>query len=452
MHKSVLYKARISVVAFIIMLTACQQVPQNVKDRNDELESMREADSSQAAVSASQPDDSEVHSDTGNLDYIRTHLKEDASKKYGTITVRYASAGDAKSMPTYKIEVGGNTGFDFQKVTRQLYGDKYDVNNKSSYKYTPYDKNSTEPLPGFDRPDLPEVKYSSPQSFFYDINEYYADEKIDMTISSFAFTDGTCWGSQTGAESVGDDYWCDQRKPVPTATYFPMYEDISAVTYKMKSGTEWKLPDAVKYIEDHWNKCFSANDIDKYTYKVCRVDVLKLSQNYGYKFTLAQLDENGCCYDTDTYDLNLKEQNKVYDNKRFFIAPEQSAYCTEKETLTRYIKGYSYKKTEKVSDNDKLLTLGSAMEKLKQTLAPNIDLALNTAELKYVITCDKYPCKDYDGLVQFSLNYCKKTCDLSIRPYWCFKSTNGYLDAWTSTVNYYVDAATGDVHIIGTDF
>ena len=49
-----------------VMLTACAQVPQNVKDRNEELESIREAESSQAAEAASgaetaQTDDKRVH-------------------------------------------------------------------------------------------------------------------------------------------------------------------------------------------------------------------------------------------------------------------------------------------------------------------------------------------------------------------------------------------------------
>ncbi len=456
MYRFVRSKAIISLIILVFAFTACQSVPENVKDRNEELESLNEVETSQTVKepspeTVSSSDLVKEKTDTSeytDLDYIRAHLKEDASKKYGTITVKYASAGEAKTMPTYKIEVGGNPELDFSAITKQIYGDKYDVDNKSLYSVVPYDKEKTEPTEETMRPEL---KYRAPQSFFYDINEFYPD-KNDGMISSFTFTDGTCWGSQTGAIAVGDDYWCDQRNPTPTATYFPSYEDITNISYKMKSGTEWKLTDAVKFIEDYWNKCFSANDSDKYLYKVWRVDVLALSENYGYKFTLAQFDENGCCYDTDTYDIFTREKNKAQQNKRFFLAPESSAYCIEKETLTRYIKGYSYKKVEKIQDNERYITLGSAMEKLRKTLAPNINLAFNTAELKYVITCDKYPKKDFDDVVEYKVNYCKKTCDLYIRPYWCFKSTNGYFDEWHSTVNYYVDAITGDVHIVGMDF
>ena len=71
----------------------------------------------------------------------------------------------------------------------------------------------------------------------------------------------------------------------------------------------------------------------------------------------------------------------------------------------------------------------------------------DTAELCYCITCDKYPSKDYGHLVQFSEDMCYKTCELTMRPYWCFKAGNNGNICWNRGAYYYVDAVTGEVHI-----
>ncbi|MBQ3935779.1 MAG: hypothetical protein II722_01870, partial [Ruminococcus sp.] len=81
-----------AVILAAVMLAGCADVPQNVKDRNEELESLREVQSSQAddasGGEAADSDGKKVQqSDFGDLDYIRAHLKEDASKKYGKLTV-----------------------------------------------------------------------------------------------------------------------------------------------------------------------------------------------------------------------------------------------------------------------------------------------------------------------------------------------------------------------------
>ena len=71
----------------------------------------------------------------------------------------------------------------------------------------------------------------------------------------------------------------------------------------------------------------------------------------------------------------------------------------------------------------------------------------NGKGVSYCVTCDKYPSKDYGHLVQFHVDVCTKTCELTARPYWCFKAGNNGNVCWNMGAYYYVDAVTGEVHI-----
>ena len=464
MHKSVLYKARISVVAFIIMLTACQQVPQNVKDRNDELESMRDADSSQAAVSASQPDDSEVHSYTGNLDYIRTHLKEDASKKYGTITVRYASAGDAKSMPTYKVQVCGNEKCDLKQLGKVFYGDDYEKKGKCDYEVIKADTVPDEPSLSEDEHIelLPEeYKYYFKCNNLYNIHslmidKWQNDSDMPETFRDLCFMgNGFVRGRQTTWKDKGafyDTYLTAKNRDADykssVAAYYPMLDELPGDSYKMTDGKDWSVKDAVKFAEDFANKAFSLNDPVKYTYSVYRVDVYQWDDDaYSYGFWFTFSDEQGSRFDTDSDRGQHVEQQHVYEHERFFILPKVTMECIAVNEVFDIHRSVSYKPTERVSENEKLLTLGAAAKRLEEELAKHINIGFDTAELCYCITCDKYPSKDYGHLVQFSEDMCYKTCELTMRPYWCFKAGNNGNICWSMGAYYYVDAVTGEIHV-----
>ena len=438
-----------NIITIIALLCACQQVPQNVKDRNEELESKIEAESVNTVVEKNKSDSSNSNEEIprGSLDYIREHLNEDASKKYGTITVKYASAGKAKSMPTYEISHGGNDKFDLNSLITFFYNDKYNLNDKDLFVSIPQDKTKTEPTKAKEGWG---VDYRAPESTFFDVYAF-SPNKDDTTQSLVSYSNGSCWGSPKGAASVGNDYYaitnCRSQNH-----YYPEYEDISNISYKMINGEKWDLKEAVELVEMFWNKQLASADKEKYNYKVWRVDIIPLSNNnYGYLFMLKFYDESGNSYDCDTYNYWNLEKQKTYEKKRFFDTNNQFAFCLEKGSITRFGKGASFNKVKKIDDNSSFITLAGAMKILEEKMAKYINLNFDTAELCYIKTCDKYPYKDYDGIVEYSETFCQATCTMHIRPYWCFRKDNNYLNCWNTGENYYVDAVTGEIHIIKSD-
>lgn len=448
-------KHKILIITAAFILTSCTSVPNNIKEREEELDSIPAVQTTTMADADEKPSStngSKTNNDNSrnSLEYIRENLKQDVSIKYGTITVKNASVCDAQAMPTYKVQVKGNPNCDHKKIVSAVYGNRFDAGDKSLYKSVEFKEQDKEIRKNPDKNNNDDPDYLPPVYIFSNI-DYYEPNPKDATCSTIFHSDGTCWGSQVGQNAAGDDYYAASEGS--KKHYYPKYDDISNISYKMKDGTEWKLSDAIDFVEKFWNDELSANDPVKYTYKVWRIDVIPLSnKNYGYFFSLTFFDENSCEYECDTFSNMNMEEDKALKNKRIFEAPSQYAYCIEKNSLTQFTKQYSFVKMEKTNDNDKLLTLGEAMKKLENKLASNINLSFETAELKYILTCDKYPYEHLDGTVMYGTEYCLNTCDIYIRPVWCFRSTNGYNDCWNTTVNYYVDAVTGEVHIIGSGF
>ena len=450
-----------------VMLAGCANVPQNVKDRNEELESLREVQSSQVDdTSGGEAEDSGgkkvQQSDFGDLDYIRAHLKEDASKKYGKLTVKRASAGDAKSMPTYKVEVGGNPSCDIKQLGKAFFGEDYETKGKCEY----------ETLDAQNVPQAPEKSSDSHVDLLEEQDQYlykcanlytYYSLMIDQgkkgedppdTFRSLGISDcGSVGGRQTTWKKQGEFYDKYYNKTTGSQStsvkaYYPMLDELADDSYKMTDGSDWSVKDAVKFAEDTANKTMTLNDPAKYTYKVYRVDVNGWKNDaYGYSFWFTFCDEQGNMYDTDSERGQSVEEQHVYKGERFFIMPRIIMECIAKDEVFELQKDIAYKQTDKVADNEKLLTLGGALKRLQGELAKHMNIDFDSAMLCYCVTCDKYPSKDYGHLVQFNEQICTKTCELTARPYWCFKAGNNGNVCWNMGAYYYVDAVTGEVHI-----
>ncbi|MBR6101818.1 MAG: hypothetical protein IKP95_05285 [Ruminococcus sp.] len=424
-------KSVLTVAASLLLLAGCAEVPENVRERDSKLEQTEQAQD-------------QIELERGSLDLIRSRLEEDASKKYGTITVDHASAGTASEMPVYSIEACGGD-YTVKELARYLYGDRYDLEDESVYEFLPWDYEGSELKKNTDK-YTPEIDLL-PHGVYCDVWSCYPAE--DSTCSAHVFSDGSCWGSQTGLSKYGNDYdamWLGSIKE----HWYPEYDDISAVSYKMYDGTEWALEDAVSFTEELWNSELSKNDPQKYKYKVRRVEVVELpsNNNYGYLFMMSYEDEQGACYDCDSYDDFALMESRAYEGKRFFIGQSLWQLSLRKDEITRFDKHFSFCIKEALSNDSRLLTLGAALTELQNKLAENINLAFETAELCYIVTCDKYPDKDYGGTVKYSPSFALKYCTFQLRPYWCFRRTNGFIDNWSNTENYYVDAVTGEiVHI-----
>ena len=269
-------KKLISIIITAALLTACQQVPQNVKDRTQELESKQEVQSSQpeSDPSIEPKTDTAEQSDTGDLDYIRSRLKEDAGKKYGTITVKHASAGESKSMPTYKVEVGGNPNCDIKQLGKAFFGEDYETKGKCDYITVDAEK----------LPDAPE-KSSDPhvdlleeqdQYLYKCANLYtYYSLMIDQgkkgedppdTFRSLGISDGgSVGGRQTTWKKQGEFYDKYYNKTTGSQStsvkeYYPMLDKLPDDSFKMTDGSDWSVKDAVKFAEDTANKTMTLND------------------------------------------------------------------------------------------------------------------------------------------------------------------------------------------------
>ena len=456
-----------AVILAAVMLAGCANVPQNVKDRNEELESLREVQSSQADdTSGGEAADSGgkkvQQSDFGDLDYIRAHLKEDASKKYGKLTVKRASAGESKSMPTYKVEVGGNPSCDIKQLGKAFFGEDYETKGKCDYITVDAEK----------LPDAPEKSSDSHVDLLEEQDQYlykcanlytYYSLMIDQgkkgedppdTFRSLGISDGgSVGGRQTMWKKQGEFYDKYYNKTTGSQStsvkaYYPMLDELPDDSFKMTDGSDWSVKDAVKFAEDTANKTMTLNDPAKYTYKVYRVDVNGWKNDaYGYSFWFAFCDEQGNMYDTDSERGQSVEEQHVYKGERFFIMPRIIMECIAKDEVFELQKDIAYKQTDKVADNEKLLTLSGAMKRLQGELARHMDIDFDSAMLCYCVTCDKYPANNYGHLVQFRSDVCTKTCELTARPYWCFKAGNNGNICWNRGAYYYVDAVTGEVHI-----
>ena len=450
-----------AVILAAVMLAGCANVPQNVKDRNEELESIREAESSQAAEAASGAETAQTD-EYGDLDYIRAHLKEDASKKYGKLTVKRAYAGEAKSMPTCKVEVGGNPNCDIKQLGKAFFGEDYETKGKCDYITVDAEK----------LPDAPEKSSDSHVDLLEEQDQYLykcanlythyslmidqgkKGEEPPDTFRAAGISDGgavngrqTTWKNQ---REFYDKYYNKTTGSQSTSVkaYYPMLDELPGDSYKMTDGNDWSVKDAVKFAEDFANKTLTLNDPAKYTYKVYRVDVNGWKNGaYGYSFWFTFCDEQGNMYDTDSERGQSVEEQHVYKGERFFIMPRIIMECIAKDEVFELQKDIAYKQTDKVADNEKLLTLGGALKRLQGELAKHMNIDFDSAMLCYCVTCDKYPANNYGHLVQFNEQICTKTCELTARPYWCFKAGNNGNICWNRGAYYYVDAVTGEVHI-----
>ena len=440
-------KKLISIMLTAALFTACAKTPENVKQRHEQLESTPEVQTSASCAESSQSIPAAADSDFASLEQIRSQLSADVSRKYGTITVKHASVGEAKSMPTYKIDIGACRTYDLDKTAKTLFADEY----AASVKKQITGRGEPAPLEPFERTDDGyEIKrvYPSDQPI-YDHTFIETGKGADYKCVSLT-SDGHMSGGQAGQNEFEQYYYAAHQGNVKMLTrLYPQYDDISDKSYKMLDSQQWKLADAVKYVEEFANRCLAPCDTTKFTHKVRSVGISQWEDRHGYYFELVCVDENGCVYDSDRFAYEHLQKENIYNGKSFVIPREYTVECFAKQQITRYFKSCAYKLSQKICDNDKLLTLEGAMNRLRKELAEYIDLDFESADLCFVIECSRYPSAEQPELVGYDESYCFKTCELTVRPYWCFKQNYNKTDLFSGTENaYYVNAVTGEIHIM----
>ena len=423
----------ISVLAAALLLTGCVEVPENIVKEKESRE----------AVSQYVPEESSGQGSGGyerlTLDEIRARLGEDASKRYGSITIERANAGTAKAMPTYKAKLSCKD-YNFEKLLDYFFADRFDLDDRSLYDHSDADPADGEPYvnPYNENemlPPFPEVDGFWP---------YKDSTDSSAALAVFIRPDGTVYGEPDVRDDDIYNAWPgDGRRSL--GHWYPESDDLTGISYTMKDGSDWALSDAVEFVEKFWNEEVSATDSEPYTYRVLRADVYQVSDGAcGYYFKMKAYDAEGCGYETDNYqEFNIGEE-RAFAGKRYFAAAELRTVCICKEKINEFWKDRTLCRGELLDDGEKLLSLAAAASILEDTLAENINRSFETAELCYVISFDRYPDRDYGKPLKYSSVFALERCEPVARPYWRFKDNDSYTD-WNYAMNIYVDAVTGEV-------
>ncbi len=428
-----------------ILLCSCTDVPESLKASENTGINIINSDTQYIDYTQNIENKTET-SERGDLGVIRSQLENDLSKTYPNIKIENARVGDGSIMPTYDIKIGGNPDFNFKNVIEYLYADRFDINNDSFYTKTYKGEPMDPDYPATSEPTYTENGIRNPNANDYDIDEFSPTKNSDYTLSTYAYSTGAVWGSETGGGMSNEYYLYEGRKAFERydLKYSKPNENLS---YKMTDGNEWNAAEAIAFVENFWNKYLSPSDSEKYEYSVKTLFVIQLSEDtYGYLFELERKDENGNYFDVDCG--YIQDDEAIESGSSFKVGNTQMTWSIEKEVITRFIKNYSFNIGEQTDDGNDFLTLGKASDILSESLAPNIDLDIYSAELNYVVVCKKYPFFEIWEYPWYYESICLDRCDFEIKPYWCFRTSKSTLLNIGDCEIYFIDAVTGELSVM----
>ncbi len=430
-----------------LALSSCAEMPESLKESETEA-------TAPAVVTVPVTDESGntvgtesvefQPAERGDIEAIRAQLDYDLQKTYKNITVERARAGEGSVMPTYNVTVGRAEDFDIYAYAEYLYGDRYDVHDESLWTHKKVGDPYYDDVPVTTEPTMqPDGSILNQNCMTYALDAYRPTNNDDVNFHLITNTKGGTWGSPVGSSLPENTYYPDAFE---TAAQFDLdYDEIPAdLSYKMYDGEEWNLREAVAFAESFFNNEIAPADPDSFTYRVKTVQVKSLPQDtYGYYFKIQFKDENGNFYDEDR--RYLRDNAAIESGNEFLIDNYAACWCSEKELLTNFTKDYSYDLGDATDSGDSLLTLGAASDLLSEKLAQNANLSF-TAELNYVLVCKKYPYYELWEYPEYYEDMAVSTCDLLLKPYWCFRKNLPLNSSDASNAEtYFVDALTGEI-------
>ena len=448
-------KMIIAIILSLLLLCGCVATPENLKS-SDADPPYVDTQADKLTVTDISDDDNTTPVETalverGNLEVIRNQLALDLQKNYKSLTVENVRVSDALFMPTYDIDIGINPDYDFNVLLEHLYGGSFDISDENNYYHKRIGDIVSQGYPAYTEPTYNEEEgtYMNVNVYFMDIDGFKPSE--DYTLSSYMYSLGNVWGSQTGLGSVEDNRTWYDFSTKKKHKRFDLYFDYPTndETYTMIDGQEWGAAEAIEYVENFWNTYIAPSDPEDYTYSAKTMWVLELGdEKYGYLFSMQRQDKDGNYFDVDKCEYYNLDNEYVMNNQPFIFTNRLMTYCAEKESVTSYAKDFSFSLTNQVDSGDELLTLGAACEILSDALARNISMKL-TAELNYVVYCKGYPYFQIWEKPIFHEYKCLADCDFELRPVWCFRTLNQcYLQNSIDPQRFFVDAVTGEVSTI----
>lgn len=444
-----------AIILSILLLCSCVAAPENLRNPDAGPPYMgTQADNPMVTDISDDNNTTLVETDLverGSLEVIRNQLALDLQKTYKNLTIKNVRVSNALFMPTYDIDIGINPDYDFTLLLEHLYGDSFNVSDEKNYFRKRVGDIVSQGYPAYTEPTYNEEEgtYMNVNVYFMDIDGFTPSE--DYTLSSYMYSLGNVWGSQTGLGSAEDNRTWYNFSTKKKHKRYDLYVDYPAndEVYTMADGQKWGVAEAIKYVENFWNTYIAPSDPEDYTYSAKTLWVLELgNEKYGYLFSMQRQDKDGNYFDVDKCEYYNHDNEYVINNEPFIFTNRLTTYCAEKESITSYAKDFSFSLTNQVDSGDELLTLGAACETLSNALAKNISVNL-TAELNYVVYCKGYPYYQIWEKPIFHEYKCLADCDFELRPVWCFRTPNQcYLQSSFDPERFFVDAVTGEVSTI----
>ncbi len=365
--------------------------------------------------------------ESGSLLYIRERLEEDLGAEYPKIKIAAVRVPDCEAMPERDIAVGINPDYDLRDLAERLFSDRFDTENPELY---------SEILPGVplleERPEL--------GSFEVYIKSFAPDEN-DPSMRAMLHSTGLLTGSETGAMANLEGYSGNFDTVAVFDTAFGEIPDD--LTYKMSDGEDWNAREAAEFMEKFWREHVAPSDPEEFGYRVRRLSVLEIAEGkYGYSFEMEKTDKNGAYIEMSPhYPIDLAA---IRDGKPFIFGCGLTAWCAEKEKITRFSKDWSFTEGE-AGGGGELVTLSKAGEILSDALPEEYEREY-TAELNYVAVCKGCPYEENGvGNISWSDSKTLANSEFTLKPYWVFKRVGINENDYQSYESFFIDAQTGEL-------
>lgn len=417
------------IIISLLLFTACASAPSEVQKENDvldsasvaELDKMKQSENSSTASSAEKSSELEYAS----LAQIRQTAAQQNSDNNSNVLVKKVLVPDADAMPAYTVR----RCFDNYDKIEQLVPIVYNE---------PFDKSKLMNV-------VHELDNSSQQckgGVFY---EYQKGKMMGIATAN-------CGGLtlSTFDRNEADIY------TLPEVRRYRLYmgEAANNDEYTMHDGKTLKVGEAIKKIEQNYNEHYAKMYDNTIRFKVKELVVRKFADGtHAYVYDMQQYDKYGCpmltCVkgipDCDEFDSG---------SKPWLLENDCHGYVTRSSVdINDFI--LAARISDKVTDKgEKLLTFGSALNKLGSTLATSALYDMDIASLENVAVCPAQsgilPKDDRGELCQLDERQCihSGSCTFEVRPFWVFRDFEKSGDMHREKFGLMlVDAITGDVYV-----
>ena len=429
------------IIALVSLFTSCAEVPKEVKDENEILDSAIVANTESINYEQSSIHLDENLNQNGKLKYASLEEIKSESKAFlesNKLNVRADTLliDNGDSMPAYKVEPYNKNFDQLSSIVKYLYNEEFSLSSKNCQ----YFKKETDP-----------EKISSSENTAAHDNIIYTGALGDQTQSLVYHETGY---SFYNAVPMSDQFRSPEYFPTEKIYKIRIGEKLDDASYCMLDDLKWSVKEAADYAQSFIDMYIAPLEKNEFSYKITDFKVKKLGDKYGYVVDFKRIDKNGNQYDNHEY-YSIDEQ---YDNSKNWIQEKVPyIYCsqievtmTKKNKINSYLKGLTPYHGEVINEGKSLLTLESAMSIISSKMANQKSYRFETVELEYYYVAMNCASTNFKS-VQHLL--CDGS-DIQARPYWAFTMKDCYPDVQSfddisayDGMLFLVDAVTGEMYI-----